>query len=385
MNYVNRAIEPYILEGHKYYPVVVVSGPRQVGKTTLCRHLFPEYKYYNLEDIALRHHALSDPKAFLESCAPGAIIDEAQLAPELFSYIMVMVDKHPEYRVVLTGSSNYLLMQGISQSLAGRAALYTVLPFSIAELDEAGIRRNTSDLLLEGFYPGTVTKGIPPHIFYGNYLSTYIERDVRQIKNISNLHDFQTVIKLFAARAGTELNASSIMSQTGISSPTVKSWLGILETSYLVYLLPPYTFNIGKRIIKKPKIYFVDCGLLCALLGIHNTAQLSSHPLKGAIFENMAVMEFIKNSYNAARKPELYFYREASSHEVDIIEERSYALADAYEIKSSSTFNPGFMSNLTYIKKELGEKIGQTGLIYAGETLPPDIFNYRDFFIQSLI
>lgn len=378
--YVKRALEPYVLEGHRYYSVTVVSGPRQVGKTTMCRHLFPDYKYYNLEDIALRQHVLADPKGFLRSCAPGVIIDEAQLAPELFSYLMVFVDEHPEYRFILTGSSNYLLLQGVSQSLAGRAALFTVLPFSISELQEAGIDRTTDELLLNGFFPGTVVKGLPARMFFDNYVSTYIERDVRQIKNVSNLLDFQSVIKLFAARAGTELNASSITSQTGISSPTVKSWLGILETSYLAFLLPPYTGNIGKRIIKTPKIYFADCGLLCSMLGISTVEQLMVHPLKGAVFENMVVMEFFKNRYNAAQRPNLYFYREASSYEVDLLQEISYNQLDAYEIKSSATYNPAFMKNLNYLKTQFGSKLNSASLIYSGETMPPDIFNYKEFF-----
>lgn len=202
-------------------------------------------------------------------------------------------------------------------------------------------------------------------------MTTYIERDVRQIKNIGNLHDFQTVMALLAARTGSELNANSIMSQTGISAPTVKSWFSILETSYLSYTLTPYTRNISKRVIKSPKLYFTDCGILCALLGISTVSELKVHPLHGAVFENMVVTEFLKTSLNQAKRPNLYFYRERSSPEVDIIQELGFDRLRAFEVKSSATFNPAFMSNLDYLKGLLGDTLTRTDLIYTGATIPP--------------
>ncbi|MDE6038463.1 MAG: ATP-binding protein, partial [Paramuribaculum sp.] len=267
MEYVKRKISDSVLEAAKYYRVIVVTGPRQTGKTTLCRHLFSDYKYYNLEDVALRNAIADDPKGFLSGCGDRVIIDEVQNIPELFSYIQVVVDADENRRFALTGSNNFSLMESITQSLAGRAALFTLLPFALNELSGEYQSAQTDEILFRGLYPGTTIRRMPPEMFFRNYYSTYMERDVRQIKQITDLPKFQHLMRLVAGRVGSECNASALANETGISSPTVKSWLGVMQTSYLLTVLPPYYQNISKRLIKTPKVYFIDTGLLCYLLG----------------------------------------------------------------------------------------------------------------------
>lgn len=376
MNYIYRAITPSIERGAEYFPVIVVTGPRQSGKSTLCTHIFNDYARYNLEDIGLRDSVTLDPKGFLRNCGERVIIDEVQHLPELFSYIQITVDEHPERRFVLTGSNNFALMEKITQSLAGRAALYTLLPMSLKEVGVyAGLA--TDDLLFNGLYPSVITGLRPADIFYPNYYTTYVERDVRQLKNISDIRQFQNFVRLAAGRCGTEFNASQLASETGVSSPTIKAWLSILEASYIAFLLPPYYTNINKRLTKTPKIYFYDTGLLCYLLGIENASQLATHPLRGAIFENMAVLELLKERFNKAGRPNLYFYRENGGREVDIVSESGFKL-DIFEVKSSQTFNKSFIKNLSYLKTLLGDRINKSTLVYDGETIPPTILNIRD-------
>lgn len=378
MIYVPRQITPHIEEASKYFPVIVITGPRQVGKSTLCRHIFSAYTQYNLEDAALRMTVRNDPKGFLANCGDTVVIDEVQHIPELLSYIQIIVDENPRRRFVLTGSSNFALLESISQSLAGRSAVFTLLPFSLKELKEYK-QTATDEIMIGGFYPAVRANGMPYRLFYSNYYTLYVERDVRQIKEIMNLPVFEHFMRLVAGRVGSELNASALSNAIGISAPTVKKWFGLLQTSYILYPLYPYYTNIGKRLSKMPKVYFYDTGLLCNLLNIENTQQLAVHPLRGAIFENMVITEMLKDRFNEAKRTNLTFYRENSGREVDVVQEEGQTLALS-EIKSASTFNKDFMRNLNYLKSLLGDKVTSTRVIYDGDFIPPDIVNFRQLF-----
>ena len=348
------------------YSVIVVTGPRQSGKTTLCKKQFSAYHYVNLENISTREQIQTAPKAFLEQYSEGLIIDEAQHLVELFSYIQVVVDENESAKFVLTGSSDFSLMQGITQSLAGRAAVLTLLPLSLQELGKNLKKEDTNTLMLNGGYPAVWAKGIPVQDISRNYYNTYIERDVRQLLNVKDITRFQTFMKLCAGRIGTEFNASTLSNEVGVSVPTIQEWVSVLEASYILFRLPPFFRNIGKRLVKSPKIYFYDTGLVCFLLGIENEQQLSTHPLRGTIFENMVVLEFFKNRYNKSKLPNLYFYRDKSQHEVDLIEEKGAKLF-AYEIKSAKAFTKGFIVGLDYLRKVVGKEVISTQVIYDGE------------------
>lgn len=376
MDYIQRKITPALLRGAEYFPVTVVTGPRQAGKSTLCQHVFDSYARFNLEDIALRESISNDPKGFLIGCGEKVIIDEAQNLPDLFSYIQIAVDENPKRRFVLTGSNNFALLEKITQSLAGRAILFTLLPLSLEEVGAYAMSA-TDDLLYNGFYPSVITGTRPADLFFSAYYSTYVERDVRQIKNLSDISQFQRFIRLLAGRVGCELNASQIATETGVSSPTIKSWISILESSYIAFTLPPYYSNINKRLTKTPKIYFYDTGLLCFLLGIETPGQLMTHPLRGGIFENLAVIDLMKSRFNSGKQPNLWYYRENSGKEVDIVRMEGENL-DIFEVKSSHTFNKSFLKNLSYLKDILGDKVRSAKLVYDGEFIPPSIINIRD-------
>lgn len=377
MAYIERKISNSVLRGAKSFPVTVITGPRQSGKSTLCEHLFPDYTKYNLEDIGLRELINADPKGFINNCVDKTVIDEIQHIPSLFSYIQLAVDENPQRRFIVTGSSNFALMEKITQTLAGRSVLFTLLPLSLAELKDEYVASPTNELLYNGFYPSVITASRPADLYYPSYYSTYVERDVRQIKNISDIASFQKFIRLTAGRVGCEFNASQLANETGISSPTISSWMSILEASYIAFTLPPYYTNINKRLTKTHKIYFYDTGLLCFLLGIENPRQLSSHPLRGGVFENLAVLEFIKDRLNEAKQRNIYFYRENSGKEVDLVREDGNLL-DIYEVKSSQTFNKTFLRNLNYLKELLGNKVRNMQVIYDGDTIPPLLSNIRD-------
>lgn len=377
MEYIERIISAKIREATPFFPVIVITGPRQTGKTTLARHLFSEFDYYNLEDPLQRDIVESNPRDFILSGRKGMIIDEIQRFPDLFSYIQVCVDNDPERKFIITGSSDFALMERITQSLAGRAALFTLLPFAFGELEEYIQNSPTDEILFKGLYPSVITKGITPELYYSNYLATYVERDARQIASIENLDLFRLFIRVLAGRTATEFNANSLSAEIGVSAPTVRKWLGVLKTSYLVFTLPPYFANIEKRLTKTPKVYFYDTGLLCRLLGIGEASQLSVHPLRGAIFENLAVEQLVKEKYNRKLLYDLYFYRENSGREVDILKVEGNSM-DAYEVKSSGTFSKTYLRNLDYLKKIFGERVRKSGIIYDGPTIPPLAINIRE-------
>lgn len=376
LKFIPRLLSEKIREIEPYYPVTVLTGPRQSGKTTLLKHLYPDYSFVNLEQPSARHYATEDAEGFLDSLGEKAIIDEVQNVPDILSAIQARVDMRPELRYKLTGSCDFSLMHTVSQSLAGRASLFTLLPFSFEELSGEYKAKPTDELEFNGFYPGVVNVGIPPEIFFSNYYQTYIQRDVRQLLQVKDIDKFHRFIRLLAGRTGTELNASTLGVEAGVSSPTVASWVSILKTSYIIFDLPPYYANINKRLTKSAKVYFHDTGLLCYLLGIRNASQLDSHPLRGAVFENMVVSEMVKRSYNRAELPSLTFYREKSGREIDVIDE-GVTPAAMYEVKASRTFRPEFTDNMKKVSEILSGTWRQT-VVYDGQTLGANLINYRD-------
>lgn len=370
----------------QHFPVITITGPRQSGKTTLCRNLFPDYAYINLEDISLREQIQYDTKGFLSQYPDKVIIDEAHHYPDLFSYIQVLVDNHPDRRIILTGSSNFSLLEKITQSLAGRTAVLTLLPLSLQELGRERLWSHTTEtLILNGGYPAIWSKGIPRDAMFRNYYTTYVERDVRQIINIKDINLFQTFIRLCAGRIGTELNASALAGEVGTSSNTVSSWLSTLAASYITYTLPPYYANIGKRLVKSNKLYFYDTGLAAWLLGIEDEKQLSTHPSKGALLENMVINEAVKSRLNRGKTPNLFFYRDKSQKEVDLLHTVANDI-HAFEIKAAKSFHKDFFKGLSYIQGIFGERLTRTAVIFDGEdelhTEHNGIYNFRNFRLE---
>lgn len=376
---ITRLLDSEIRRLANLFPVVIVNGPRQSGKTTLCKMAFEQFEYINLENIATRGMVASDPLNYLKQHSSGLVIDEAQRLPELFSYIQVLVDEDKSRRYILTGSSNFALLGNVGQSLAGRAAILTLLPFAIEEMPNA-MEQTTNTLMLKGGYPAVWCNGQSPQDVYSNYYTTYVERDLLQLVNIHNLSQFQQFVRLSAGRVSCEFNASDFANELGCDLKTIQHWNSILETSYITFMLPPYYRNIGKRIIKTPKRYFYDTGLICFLLGIENEQQLETHPLRGAIFENMVVAEMVKRKYHHGRRPNFYFYRDKSQKEVDLIEEETFEQLRAYEIKSAQSFHPQFTKGLEYFHGLYGEKVISTTVLYDGnEALTTDYNGYRNY------
>lgn len=348
------------------YPVVAVTGPRQSGKTTLVREIFTNYTYANLEAPDTRAFARTDPRAFLNGLGQRAILDEVQHVPELFSYIQVAVDAEPEKgRFILTGSQNFSMMERISQSLAGRVAIATLLPLSIEEARQNFRAASIDDLLFSGFYPRIHEDRLEPAEALRFYLQTYVERDVRQLIRIGDLDRFHTFLRLCAGRVGQLLNSSALGSEVGVSHNTIREWLSVLEASYLIFRLQPFHANLGKRLVKTPKLYFVDVGLASHLLGIREQSQLSAHPLRGALFENLIVAEALKQRLHTGRDNNLLFYRDQVGNEVDIVAEDSSQL-HAIEIKSGQTIASDFFKNLNRFAKFTG-KVTSSTLVYGGE------------------
>ncbi len=362
---ITRTISYKVLELLEKFPIVAITGPRQSGKTTLSKMLKPNYKYVNLENLSDREFAITDPIGFLETYKSGVIIDEIQNVPSLFSYLQIVTDERKingEY--IITGSQNFLMMEQISQSLAGRVALFTLLPFSIAELESTKYKiNNWESYAISGSYPRRIIQDIDPIDYYENDIKTYVERDVRLLKNISNLDLFQKFIQLLAGRVGQLFNQSSLGNDLDLDNKTINSWFTLLETSFLTFKLQPYHSNFNKVIIKTPKIYFHDTGLLCYLLGIRSKEDLELHFAKGSIFENLVVSEMYKNTINNSTRSKLYFWRDKSQNEVDLIIETGTKL-DAIEIKSGKTINQNYFKGLNYFKN-LKEDT-RLHLIYGG-------------------
>ena len=363
---VKRDITTELINTAASYPVVTITGPRQSGKTTLVKKVFSNKTYINLEEPDTREFALSDPRKFLKDLPKGAILDEIQRAPLLLSYIQSIVDEKKENGFfILTGSSQFELMDSVTQSLAGRTGLLKLLPFTFNELDRINKNWSVEEYLFYGFYPRIHDQNIDPTKGYRYYYETYIERDLRQLINIKNLRLFQKFVKLCAGRIGQIFYANQLANEVGVSVPTIQSWLSILETSYIVYLLPPYFTNINKRLIKSPKLYFYDVGLASYLLGIEHVNQIKRDPLRGSLFENLLISELIKYRYNQGLDHRLFFYRDSQQKEIDIIYQSGTNIIPC-EIKSADTFHSDMLNGLKYIKKIFPGKINKGYLFYTG-------------------
>jgi len=366
--FIPREIFNELYESSASFPVITITGPRQSGKTTLLKNVFPDKKYYSLEDPDTRQLAVADPRAFLNQSEPGMIIDEIQRVPELVSYIQGIVDNMqvPGY-YILSGSQQFELSQTISQSLAGRSAILRLLPFSIHEIRDVSANSTVDELIYKGFYPRTYTLPVVnPTRYFNSYLETYIDRDLRQLLKVKDLRQFELFVRLCAGRSGQIFVASNLANEVGVTVPTIQSWLSILEASYIVYLLQPYHANINKRLIKSPKIYFYDVGLAAFLCGINEPYQLFSSPMRGPLFENLIVMEILKNKYNHFKPYQLYYYRDSNNNEVDLIIDFLTHL-DAIEIKSSKTFDMSFLKGLNKIRNLFSTKIRNSIVCYTGE------------------
>ena len=358
---IKRQAENQLLNLARQFKAVAMVGPRQSGKTTLARHTFPEKPYVNLENPDNRQFAMEDPRGFLSQYALGAILDEAQRVPQLFSYLQQVLDESPEPgKFIITGSNNFLLQENISQSLAGRIAYLILLPFTVSEIPG---NDPLYQFMFRGLYPPVYDQPVDASTWYANYIRTYIERDVRQIKNIENLYLFEKFIRLCAGRTGQLLNMSSLAVETGVDVKTVSSWIGVLESSYVLYRLQPHHQNFYKRVVKMPKLYFYDTGLAASLLGIQDAGQFPFHPQTGALFENFILAEMIKTRYNRGRQGNLYFWRDNTGHEIDVLIESAGELYPV-EIKSGQTITPDFFKGLNFWKK-ISEKESGT-VMYAG-------------------
>ena len=361
--YLNRLAGKLILNYIRYFPVVCVTGPRQSGKTTLIRNLFPDVPYFTFEDPDTRLIFTDDPKGFLNSLPEGALFDEAQQIPEIFSYVQGIVDS-PEFKgkFILSGSQNFLLLDKVTQSLAGRTGIVKLLPFSLAEL-ESHFSLNLNDYILRGFYPRVYNDNIPPEYFYPNYIQTYIERDIANIKSITDKTAFFRFLKFCAARCGQLLNYSQLAVDCGIAVNTAKAWLSLLVSSYIVFLLPPWFSNISKQLIKSPKLYFYDTGLATWLLDIKKADQLEPHYMFGSLFENFVMSEVIKNIANIEGSFSCFFLRNKTGHEIDLLLKNDRLVCA--EIKSGKTFHPEYIKNLLYYNEMI--KPDDRILIYSGD------------------
>lgn len=386
VNMIPRHIAPYILKYSKQYPIVALVGPRQSGKTTLAKALFPDYKYLSLENLDLRQYASTDPRGFLNDQGPFVILDEVQRVPELFPYLQEIVDNRQDpAQYILTGSSQFLLIEKITQSLAGRIVTFKLYPLTYTELFHYPADSNFEEifrirhqnrqhvsqeqlynLLWTGFYPRIHDKHLDSYKWYENYLLTYAERDIRSLLNVRNLRTFENFLRLCSSQSGQLINYTNLSNSLGVSVPTVKEWISILETSGLIFILPPYFENFSKRIVKTPKIYFVDTGLLCHLLSIRNIEHLKTHPLLGSIFESFIVSECFKRFHNLGENPPLYFWRDQSGNEIDLLiynGQKSFPV----EIKLSQSFHPDFKKTIERWL-ELDENPARQGMvIYCGE------------------
>ena len=369
---IKRNIEPLFRQLANQYPIVTLVGPRQSGKTTLARMVFSDKPYVSLEDPDVRRYANEDPRGFLSAYSGGAILDEIQRAPELPSYLQAQVDRNDAPgQFILTGSQQFELMTQVSQSLAGRTALLRLLPLTLAETQrfqpmDGQVALVLPEVLLNGFYPRVHNQKLQASQAMGDYFATYVERDLRQLTAVQDLRLFERFVHLCAGRTGQLLNLSSLANDAGVSQPTARAWMDLLQTSFIIHLLPPWFVNTGKRLIKSPKLYFYDTGLACWLLGLRNAEQVQRDPLWGALFENFVVMEAVKDRYNQGENAALYFYRDAEGNEVDLLMPVGGQL-HAIEVKAGSTVNPDYFKGLKRFNAQYPHAMCSGCVVYGGE------------------
>ncbi len=381
IQFINRDIATVMLEMYQYFPVITMTGPRQSGKTTLLRKIFKQLPYYSLENLDVRHFALNDPIGFLTQHQEGMILDEVQNAPDLLSYIQGLVDENREKRFILSGSSQFSVIKKVTQSLAGRTGVLELLPLSYKEVKTEADKKTLDELLLTGFYPVLYTAENTPKLFYPSYVKTYLERDVRNLLQIKDIMQLLTFLRLCAGRIGSLFNASELSSEVGVSVNTIKSWLSVLQASYIIKLLPPFYENIRKRLTKTPKLYFCDIGLARYLLGIETEQQLARDKMRGHLFENFIVMEAFKNRHNQGKDSNLFFYRDSNGVEVDLLLKNGNDYS-AIEIKSSQTYHLEFEIGIQSLSTLLENRLTNKAILYAGdfenETAEIQLFNYKN-------
>jgi len=380
MDGIKRTAQKALLEGAKYFPVVTVTGPRQAGKTTLARQTFPQYTYVNLEDPEIFEFAKNDMTGFFERFTPPVIIDEVQRLPEILQKIQVFADKIKKNgQFILTGSFQVALKAAVSQSLAGRTALINLLPFSIEELQDQTQGFSRDDFLFKGFMPRLYSEGQPENLLYRNYFSTYVERDLQQMLQVKNLSLFEKFVKLLAGRIGQVVNAESLSNDTGVSAVTIKEWISVLESSFLIFRLEPFYNNYTKRLVKSPKIYFTETGLASYLLGIKNPEQAARDPLMGNLFENMVILEILKAQLNAGGQKELYYFRDSKGFEIDLLIPAEGRKIIPVEIKAAQTYHADFAKNISKFMQISPDAIDPT-VIYSGEdTFKSNGINFLNF------
>lgn len=366
IDYIDRKLEQVIAEAAEYFSVISVTGPRQSGKSTLLKHLFPEFKKFSLKDVNVREFSSNDPIAFLHQTTGGMFIDEVQKVPELLEYIQGIVDDNPERKFLLSGSSNFEVLHGLCESLPGRAGVFELMPMSYAEAHEQLNQKNLNTLLYDGLYPAVCAGKNKAKFFYPSYVKTYLEKDVRDLLHIQDQMQFLKFMKLCAARVGSLFNASEVANEVGVENKTITRWLSVLQASYLVTLLPPYFQNISKRLVKTPKLYFNDPGLACYLLDIETEQQLDRDKMRGAIFENYVVMEVVKHRLNKGLEGGVFFYRDSNQNEVDILLKQE-GMFTAIEVKSSMTYSTSFEKTLKKIDQWIEDPVVRKVIVYNGD------------------
>lgn len=365
ISYINRKIESIVTEASQYFPVISVTGPRQSGKSTLLRHLFPDAVAYSLKDLNVREFAQNDPIAFLNN-DKMMFIDEIQKVPALLDYMQGIVDENPDRKFCITGSSNLELLKGLSESLPGRAGVFELMPMTYDETRAEQQGKSLDELLFNGLYPAVCARKNTARLFYPSYVKTYLEKDVRDLLKIQDQLQFMRFMKLCAARVGSLFNASEVANEIGVDSKTVTRWLSVLQASYLVTLLPPYFENVTKRVVKSPKLYFNDPGLACYLLDIESPKQLSRDKMRGCIFENFIVLEILKHRFNQGLENGVFFYRDSNQNEVDILLKQEGEIT-AIEVKSSSTYTAEFEKSLKKIQDYVKTPVARKIVVYSGD------------------